>query len=108
MGTVLRGHARIDARSLAMHQAIADKLRAQPELVEVGRSNLQRWMTPDNRSNPYFEEWLDILSRPLEQILALLVEESQHMTALRQIHPFAGVLTPQERWAIYREFQEEK
>ena len=33
MATELRGHQRIDASSLAMHKAIAEKLRAHPELL---------------------------------------------------------------------------
>jgi hypothetical protein len=33
-----------------------------------------------------------------------MVEESEHMTALRQATPFAGVLTARERWAIYERF----
>ena len=35
-----------------------------------------------------------------------MVEESERMTAMRQTSPFAGLLTPRERWAIYREFEE--
>jgi len=34
----------------------------------------------------------------------LLGEESERMTALRQATPFAGVLEPAERWAIYEKF----
>jgi hypothetical protein len=34
-----------------------------------------------------------------------MVEESEAMTALRQATPFAGILTPAERWAIYDRFQ---
>jgi hypothetical protein len=33
-----------------------------------------------------------------------MLEETEHMTAMRQATPFAGVLTPKERWAIYEEF----
>jgi hypothetical protein len=36
--------------------------------------------------------------------LGLLVEDSEHMTALRQATPFAGVLEPAKRWAIYEGF----
>jgi hypothetical protein len=30
------------------------------------------------------------------------------MTAMRQCSPFAGVLTPRERWAIYDDFAAER
>src|SRR5690242_19174189 len=35
----LRGHQRVDRRSLEMHRAIAEKLRAHPELLEIALEN---------------------------------------------------------------------
>jgi hypothetical protein len=107
MGVPLRGHQRIDRRSLALHRAIAEKLRARPELLEIARENLERWMRSSDRPQPYWEAWREILNRPLPEILALLVEESERMTAMRQMTPFAGVLDPRERWAIYEQFAPE-
>jgi hypothetical protein len=101
---VLTGHKRIDQRSLALHRAIADKLRDNPALLEIARSNLDRWSVTNSRSQPYWDAWREILNRPLEEILALLVEDSERMTAMRQATPFAGVLDPRERWAIYESF----
>jgi len=40
----------------------------------------------------------------LPEVLALIVEDSERMTAMRQCSPFAGVLDPRERWAVYDEF----
>jgi hypothetical protein len=45
----MNGHARLDARSLACHQAIAAKLLKQPDLVERAKSNLARWRALDDR-----------------------------------------------------------
>ena len=104
----LHGHQRIDARSLAMHRAIAEKVRANPQLVEVARDNIKRWSRIGAASPKYYKDWLDLLDRPLPELLDLLVDESEWMTAMRQIGPFAGVLTPQERWAIYAEFAPQK
>jgi hypothetical protein len=95
-------HARIDARSLAMHRAIAEKLRARPELIGIARANLERWSA--GRSQKYFDAWREILTRPLPEVLELIVEDTEWMTAMRQTSPFAGVLDPRERWAIYDEF----
>jgi hypothetical protein len=105
MGVPLRGHQRIDQRSLALHRAIAEKLRAQPELIEIARENLDRWSQARSRSQPYWEAWREILNRPLAEILDLLNEESEKMTALRQATPFAGVLEPAERWSVYARFE---
>ena len=98
------GHERIDRRSLAMHRAIAEKLRADPSLLAIARDNLDRWSQQGGPSQPYRDRWREILRRPLEEVLALMVEESERMTAMRQANPFAGILTPRERWAIYDEF----
>ena len=100
----MKGHERIDQRSIALHRAIADKLRANPELMGIAQENLSRWMAKDGRSMHYFEAWQGLLMQPVETLLPLLVEDSEHMRAMRQNGPFAGVLSPQERWAIYDDF----
>jgi hypothetical protein len=99
------GHQRIDERSLALHRAIADKLRRDPSLIEVALDNIDRWSLQNSRSQPYWDTWRELLSGPLDVLLALLVEKSERMTALRQATPFAGILSPQERWAIYARFE---
>jgi hypothetical protein len=104
MAAATRGHRRIDQRSLALHRAIAEKLRADPGLLQVARDNLERWSFRNSRPQPYWDAWRELLDRPLEAVLALLVEDSERMTALRQASPFAGVLSPAERWAIYASF----
>ncbi len=88
-----------------MHRAIADKLRADPALLEIARDNLERWSKTGSASQPYWDAWREILSRPLPEMLELLVEDSERMTAMRQTSPFAGVLEPRERWAIYQAFE---
>ena len=103
--TVLRGHQRIDRRSLALHRAIAEKLREQPALMEIARENLERWSLSGGRSQPYWDAWRELLGRPLPEVLDLLVDPGERMTAMRQATPFAGVLEPAERWAIYERFE---
>jgi len=108
MSAFISGHQRIDRRSLALHRAIAAKLLANPELLEIARANLDRWSLAGGRSQPYWDAWREILKRPLPELLQLIVEESERMTAMRQATPFAGVLEPAERWAIYAEFEQGK
>jgi hypothetical protein len=105
VSAVLHGHQRIEQRSLELHRAIAVKLRAHPELMEIARDNLARWSASGGRSQPYWDAWREILERPLEDVLSLLVEDSEKMTAMRQATPFAGVLEPAERWAVYSRFE---
>jgi hypothetical protein len=97
-------HVRIDQRSLVMHRAIAGKLRTDPTLLHIAHDNLNRWMSTANNSRPYFEKWREILARPVPEILDIIVEDTETMSALRQCSPFAGLLTAKERWAIYEQF----
>ena len=108
MDEALWGHKRIERRSLELHRAIARKLRAHPELIAIAHDNLERWQASAGRSKPYWDAWSEILGRPLPQILSLIVEDSERMTALRQSTPFAGILSPSERWQIYSEFERER
>ena len=41
---------------------------------------------------------------PLDDLLHRLDQDTEQMRAMRQTSPFAGVLTPKERWAIYDTF----
>ena len=104
MGSPLQGHRRIDRRSLALHRVIANKLQAHPALLEIARENLARWSASTSRSQPYWDAWREILDRPLPEVLTLLEEDSERMDAMRQATPFAGVLEPAERWAVYSQF----
>jgi hypothetical protein len=52
MTGALRGHDRIDWRSLALHRAIAEKL-ADPSLLAIAFDNLDRWSKERGRSQPY-------------------------------------------------------
>lgn len=97
-------HRRLELRSLAMHRAIAAKLRRQPELLSIAWANLDRWAPTAGRSSPYLDRWRAILEKPIEEITALIEEDSEQMTAMRQSSPFAGVLSPKERWRIYDTF----
>lgn len=95
----VRTHEWIDKRSLALHDAVAAKLEAHPELLEVPRANVRRWL----RLNPAaaLHEWAQLLdSTPLPALIVLLRSGDERATRLRQSSPFAGLLTPEERQAI--------
>jgi len=101
-------HQTIDRRSMAMAEAIVEKIDRDPARggLEKARATCQRWF--QQRPLPPIAEWLEILKRPWEEIRRVLLDESEHGQRLRQSGPFAGVLTPQERWAIYRAFHEKE
>jgi hypothetical protein len=108
MSLPLQGHRQIDQRSLELHRAIAVKLQAHPALMEIARNNLARWSASAGRSQPYWDAWREILNRPLPEVLALLEEDSERMNAMRQATPFAGILEPEERWAVYSRFEAQR
>ena len=95
-------HQRLDERSLALHAAVANKLQPGPSLVGRANANLSRWRATLN--GVWLDEWQAVLDGSLDGVLALLRERSERATRLRQSSPFAGVLTPEERRAIYESF----
>lgn len=96
-----RTHQEIDARSLALHRLIAERIQRDPSLFEVAKRNLAHWRTHASPNETYYvEEWDRLLQSGLDAALAVAIEDSEYATALRQSSPFAGVLTPRERWAF--------
>jgi hypothetical protein len=92
-----------EERSIALHQAVADRLVENPALIGRARARVDGWLA-DGRVHPvYGEEWRRLLSGPLDRLLAALTQGDDHARALRQCSPFAGVLDPRTRWRIWRE-----
>src|SRR5689334_18592035 len=98
----MRTHQEIDRRSLRMVQAIVAKIDADPERrgFEHAKRVCERWVA---RGNAPAREWSTILRRPWREVRAVLLDEGEEGQRLRQTDPFCGILTPQERWTIYRE-----
>jgi hypothetical protein len=98
----VRTHEQIDQRSLAMARRIVAKIDADPELAGLAhaREVCTRWI---ERGNVPAQEWIEILSRPWDEIRQILLDDSEEGRRLRQNDPFCGILSPGERWEIYRE-----
>jgi hypothetical protein len=98
-------HRLIEARSLAMHAAMARKIERDPTLLSVPRRNLERWARRWSDPPPrWWHEWRALLQRPWPEIAAIITEPSENSARLRQSSPFAGVLTAAERARIYEAF----
>lgn len=101
----MKDHRLIDERSLAFDRLTAEKIQADPAVVERARATLARWLgTCSPRVRPVLLEWQAILEGPRADLLALLAATDERATRLRQSSPFAGVLTAAERTAILHEF----
>lgn len=99
----VRSHTWIDERSLALHEAVAARLEADPTLIETAATNLQRWL--QRRAEPAWLEWQRLLeTASLSDLLVLLRSPDEHAARLRQSSPFAGLLTPEERQSILERY----
>jgi hypothetical protein len=100
----MRSHQWIDERSLALHEAVAARLEAEPQLLEVARANLKRWLAA--RPAAALREWQRLLdSLPLPQLVQLLRSPDEEAARLRQSSPFAGILSRAERQAILSRYE---
>lgn len=96
---------RQDKRSLAIHRAIALKLRHDPTTVlKDAQTNLKRLTEQHPHVIQLLNDWANILDRPVESIIEAMLDPSEHARELRHVTPFAGVLSPTERASVYRRF----
>jgi hypothetical protein len=100
----VRTHQEIDRRSLEMVRRIVAKIDADPERHGLAHAKhvCERWVTQGIASA---REWRTLLEKPWEEVRAILLDESDEGQRLRQTDPFCGILTPAERWEMYREAQ---
>jgi excisionase family DNA binding protein len=94
-----------DRRSLAYGHLIAAQVVARPEWVmEIGRQNLAhlRAVHSDGSADSYFDCWEELLSGPVERLLAVLISTDERSIDLRHVAPFAGILSEDERLKIIK------
>lgn len=100
---------REDRRSLALHRAIASRLREHPDAVLAqARHSLATMLARQVGVSLPLREWSVLLDRPVEALLPLLTDPEPWARELRHATPFAGVLTAAERAEVYREFADDE
>jgi transcriptional regulator with XRE-family HTH domain len=95
-----RPMTRKDRRSLALHRVVAMRLATAPDDVRsIARRNLAhlRHVHADGSAEPYFLAWQELLDGPIDDLVDVLLNERQSARDLRQVSPFAGVLSEAER-----------
>lgn len=99
-------HRILDARSLAMHCKIVQKISQDPHLLEKAKANLSRWSTKTDGPKPrYLVEWQEILEKPWPKVAEIMTSMSENAIRLRSSSPFAGVLNDKEREQVYAAFR---
>ena len=81
-------------------------IQRDPEAV-IGKAfrNLNSWMARREgaATQAALREWFELLEKLApEEVASFIVSENECAARMRQNSPFAGVLTPQEVWAIKR------
>jgi hypothetical protein len=99
-------HRILDARSLAMHCKIVQKISRDPQLLEKAKANLSCWSAKIDGPVPrYLREWQEILEKPWLTIAEMMTSMGEDATRLRSSSPFAGILSEEEREQIYAAFR---
>ncbi len=107
-----RRHDWIDERSRALGEAVGRHVHDDPALVSAALERLGHWEAAarqrgDTRVLPGLRAWRQVLEHSsVSEISALLGEASVRASRLRQSSPFVGVLSDEERGAIFRRFEE--
>lgn len=99
--------SREERRSLWLSRTIAARVQADPgAAMALARRNLQVMRRADERSRgePWRQAWEELIAGGLDGVLATLCSTSVRACQLRQTAPFAGLLAPKERWAVYISF----
>ncbi|EKD50707.1 MAG: putative transcriptional regulatory protein [uncultured bacterium] len=100
--------SREDKRSLAFHQAIAEKIRQNPSAcINKAKQNLQVLQTKHKEANLLWNQWKKWLNMPVESLVQKILDPGISARDLRQVSPFSGLLTPKERLQILKNFQKE-
>lgn len=101
--------SREERRSLRLHEAIASRLRDDPERVlGLARRTLRLMQERHPAAAPLLREWEVLLERPVSELIPALTDPSPRGRELRHVTPFAGVLSAGERAEVYRSFAAEE
>jgi hypothetical protein len=90
---------RVEEKSLAVHRLIAARLLQDPApTLNKARGNLAKLRSADRgNSARRLDQWDGLLDRPTDEIVTAMLARTQDGIDLRQMTPFAGVLTDAER-----------
>lgn len=86
--------------SYELHRAVAEKVIEDPQQVlSQARSNLQKMLarTRGAHAAGWIHEWEALVSGDIPHLVEVMLRPDERSIDLRQMSPFAGVLTQEER-----------
>jgi hypothetical protein len=100
-------HDLAETRSLALHRVIAKRLASDPSLINRARQRVDHWASLGQLHPEYAEQWRTLLDGSMEDLAAAMTEPGDRGRALRHTTPFTFVVTPEQRWEIWRQSREQ-
>lgn len=95
-----------DYRSLELHRLAASKIKEKPELINKAIENIERWKSQNSFAQPYLDEWMAHINEGIQSLIKFMESESDVAARLRSSSPFVGIIKPEERTKIFKEFHE--
>ena len=98
---------REDRRSMALHRGAAEELLANPEpVLALARRNLDRFEAMHPHAGHLFRLWREWLELPLHELAERMAgAEDEVARDMRQVTPFAGLLSADRRRRILNQFR---
>lgn len=97
---------REDHRSLAYHQAVVIRLKQDfDSTIKRAKQNLRKMKKNNSGVKNLFDlwqRWLDLLE---EDLISRILDPGILARDMRQVSPFAGMLSPKERFQILKNFR---
>jgi hypothetical protein len=84
-------------------ELLAEKLARHPECLEVAQDNCARWLSDGHSAPQRLQAWHEVLAEArhsqagLRRLMEILAGKTEADARLREFHPFAGILTREER-----------
>lgn len=99
---------REDRRSLAYHHAIAKIVRCNPQTtIRRAKRTLARLHKDHPHAAELLDQWQIWLGLPIDELIARTLDPGMMARDMRQVTPFAGVLSARERLHVLKRFQKE-
>ncbi len=100
----LWSHEFLDALALEQFKATARRLKAEPALINLARTNIRRWIAKTGFHAGEIRalmEWEALLHpEKLRHLLQVMTDLGEDATRMRQSSPFAGILSVEDRERI--------